>query len=118
MSFTHEQVVCVRHITTDAEQLHEVVELAVDVAAHGHGTAHGLHVGLLDEQQLHHLAHLFQLQLTQQFAVAQVLNPLVEAATATAAAAARGLELLQRHVVHARHVSVSLCAAASLSGRQ
>ena len=34
MSFTHEQVVCVRHITTDAEQLHEVVELAVDVTAY------------------------------------------------------------------------------------
>ena len=114
----HENVVRVPNVAAAAKELQQVEELAVDVAAHGHGTAHGLHVGLLDEQQLHHLAHLFQLQLTQQFAVAQVLNPLVEAATATAAAAARGLELLQRHVVHARHVSVSLCAAASLSGRQ
>ena len=31
---THEQVVCVGHVAADAEQLHEVVELAVDVAAY------------------------------------------------------------------------------------
>lgn len=31
---THEEVVCVRNVTADTEELHQVVELAVDVAAY------------------------------------------------------------------------------------
>ena len=34
-------------------RLHEVVELAVDVAAHHHGAVDRLHIGLLDENLLH-----------------------------------------------------------------
>lgn len=31
---THEQVICVWNIAADAEELHQVVELAVDIAAY------------------------------------------------------------------------------------
>ncbi|GMF27424.1 unnamed protein product [Phytophthora fragariaefolia] len=98
LSTHHEDVVGVLDVSAAAEELQQVEELAVDVAADRHGAAHGLHVGLLNEQQLDHLAHLLELQLAQHFAVAQVLDPLVGAA-----AAARELGLLQRHVAHARH---------------
>ncbi len=43
----HEQVVGVGRVAADAEQLHEVVELAVDVATHCDRRTHGLHVRLL-----------------------------------------------------------------------
>lgn len=45
----HEQEVGVRRFAADAEQLHQVVELAVHVAAHGDRALDGLHIGLLDE---------------------------------------------------------------------
>ena len=41
----HEQVVGVRRVAADFEQLHEIVELAVHVAAHRHRTLDLLHVG-------------------------------------------------------------------------
>jgi hypothetical protein len=31
---THEEIVCVRDVTADAEQLHQIVELAMDIAAY------------------------------------------------------------------------------------
>ena len=40
-------------MTPGGEELHQVVELAVDVAAHRHGAVDRLHVGLLDEDLLH-----------------------------------------------------------------
>ena len=40
----HEQIVSIRTAPTNLEQLHEVVELAVDVAADGHWAFYGLHV--------------------------------------------------------------------------
>jgi len=43
----HEQVVGVGRLSADLEQLHEVVELAVDVAANCHRTLHFLNVRLL-----------------------------------------------------------------------
>lgn len=42
----HEQIVCVGQVSTDAEQLDQIVKLAVDVAANCDWAAHGLHVGL------------------------------------------------------------------------
>lgn len=48
----HEQVVGVGRAAPDAEQLHQVVELPVDIPAHGHGTFHLLHVRLLREDLL------------------------------------------------------------------
>lgn len=43
----HEEVVCVRALAADTKQLHQVVELAVDVAAHCHRALDDLHVRLL-----------------------------------------------------------------------
>ena len=40
----HEQVVCVGRLTTDLEELKQIVELAVDIAADSHRHAHLLHV--------------------------------------------------------------------------
>ena len=36
----HEEVICVRRLAADAEKLHKVVELTVDVAAYSHRTFH------------------------------------------------------------------------------
>ena len=44
---THEEVVSVRGLSSDLEQLAQVVELSVDVTADGHGGAHLLHVRLV-----------------------------------------------------------------------
>lgn len=41
---THEQVVRLRHVPANAEQLHQVVELAMDVAADGDGGVYDLDV--------------------------------------------------------------------------
>ena len=38
---THEEIVCVRDVSANAEKLHEVVELAVDVAAYLFGQSVG-----------------------------------------------------------------------------
>jgi len=46
---SHEEVVGVGGLTTDFEQLAQVVELTVDVTANGDGGAHLLHVGLVDK---------------------------------------------------------------------
>lgn len=46
----HEEVVCVGDVTADAEQLHEVVELAVDVAAYGDGGVDLHDVAFLDQE--------------------------------------------------------------------
>jgi hypothetical protein len=45
-------VVGVRRFPADAEELDEVVELAVDVTTHSDGATHGLYVPLLDEDRL------------------------------------------------------------------
>lgn len=46
---THEQVVCVRGLSADAEQLEQVVKLAVQVAHQSDWRPNRLHVGLRDE---------------------------------------------------------------------
>jgi len=46
---SHEEVVGVRGLATNLEQFSQVVELAVDVTADGHGGAHLLHVGLINK---------------------------------------------------------------------
>jgi len=48
----HEQVVGVRGLSAYPEQLHQVVELTVDISAHCHGTFHLLHIRLLGEDLL------------------------------------------------------------------
>lgn len=48
----HEQIVGVRRAPADAEQLHQIVELAVDVPADCHRAFHLLHVGLFSQDLL------------------------------------------------------------------
>ena len=43
----HEEIIGIGSIAADPKELEEVVELAVDVAAHGDGTLHRLHVPFL-----------------------------------------------------------------------
>ena len=40
----HEEVVCIGGIAAYTKELLEIVELAVDIAAYGHGTPYGLHI--------------------------------------------------------------------------
>jgi hypothetical protein len=87
---THEQVVRVRDITADAEQLHEVVELAVDVAADCHGRIDADDVALLDQQLARLVAQLAHLVLGDGPARAQLLDRLVEVAAACAHGAGGG----------------------------
>ena len=44
-----EEVIGLRRIAANLEELHEVVELAVNVTADGNRHAHGLHTGLFSE---------------------------------------------------------------------
>eukprot|EP01136_Pigoraptor_vietnamica_P039277 Opistho-1_new@9865 len=74
----HEEIVCVGRLAANAEQLHQVVELAVDIAAHRHGASHGLHIRLLLENFARLLAQLLDLGLGQLLAVVQLLNPSIE----------------------------------------
>lgn len=44
---SHEEVVGIRRLASNSEQLDEVIPLAMDVAAHRHWAAHALHVRLI-----------------------------------------------------------------------
>lgn len=46
---THEEVVCLRGFTTNAEQLKKIMELTVDITTNGHGTRNILDIVLLRE---------------------------------------------------------------------
>jgi len=95
---THEQVVGVRDVAADAEELHEVVELAVDVAAYlgvhvissrgrergegavggssayRHGRVDANHVALFDQQLARLVAQLAHLVLGDWPARAELLD--------------------------------------------
>ena len=45
----HEEVVRVRRLAADLEQLHQVVKLTVDIATNRHRTLDLLHIGLLGQ---------------------------------------------------------------------
>lgn len=49
----HENIIRLGHMPPSREELHQVMELPMDVSAHGHRAVHWLHVGLLDEDLLH-----------------------------------------------------------------
>lgn len=54
----HEEVVRVGDVAADAEELHQVVELAVDVAAYCHGRVDGHDVAFFDEELAGFVAEL------------------------------------------------------------
>eukprot|EP00418_Pyrodinium_bahamense_P010375 CAMPEP_0179122682 /NCGR_PEP_ID=MMETSP0796-20121207/57909_1 /TAXON_ID=73915 /ORGANISM="Pyrodinium bahamense, Strain pbaha01" /LENGTH=143 /DNA_ID=CAMNT_0020821307 /DNA_START=559 /DNA_END=990 /DNA_ORIENTATION=+ len=53
-----EEVVRVRWETPDAEELHQVMELSMDVPGYCHGTSHRLHVALSRENLFRKIADL------------------------------------------------------------
>jgi len=73
----HEQVISIWRLATDLEELHEVVELAVDVTTHRHRTLDALHVALLAQDLLGLLTQNLDLVLGQLLALHQLLDPCV-----------------------------------------
>ena len=59
----HEKVICVGNVAADAEEFHQVVELAVDIAAYRDGGVDGDDVAFLDEQFSRFVAELSHLRL-------------------------------------------------------
>lgn len=74
---THENIPSGRNRSTLAEQLEQVVELAVDIAADSDGCGHRLHITLLNQDLFDFGAQLFEVPLTQAFALVQLCEPLV-----------------------------------------
>ena len=58
----HEQVVGVRRLASDPEQLHQVVELSMNVSAHSHRTLHGLDIALFGQDLFCFLTQYFDLK--------------------------------------------------------
>jgi len=75
---THEQVIRIWTLTAYLEQLHEVMELAMDVTADGDGASHFLHIRLLGKNFLRLLAEGLDLTLGQLFAFGQLFDPLIQ----------------------------------------
>ena len=86
----HEYVVGVRDVPARLQQLEEVVELSVDVAADGHRRAHRLHVALLHQQLLDVAAERLQLGLLQRLALLDLRER--DASEATRARSADGID--------------------------
>ena len=61
---THEEIVCVRRLAPNPEQLHEVVELAVHIAADRHRTLDTLNIALHRQNLFRFLAQNLHLQQT------------------------------------------------------
>mmetsp|Transcript_6523 Transcript_6523/g.14256 ORF Transcript_6523/g.14256 Transcript_6523/m.14256 type:complete len:206 (-) Transcript_6523:14-631(-) len=76
----HEQVVRVRRLSSDAEQLHQVVELPVDVTTDGHGAVDRLNILFLDQNVASFVAQLLDLVLGQVLALVELLNPGIQLA--------------------------------------
>lgn len=46
---THEKVVCVGAVSTNAEKLHQVMELTMNITTNSHRTAHRLYIALFNQ---------------------------------------------------------------------
>ena len=76
----HENVARVRALAAVAEELEQVVELPVDVAADRHRALHWLHRALLQHELLHVFAEVLEVVLRQQLALAHRGDPRVQIA--------------------------------------
>ena len=74
----HEEVIGIGSAAADPEELDEIVELAVDVAADGDGALHRLHIPLLDQDRPRLLAQSLHFRLHQRLALHQVLDLAVQ----------------------------------------
>jgi hypothetical protein len=45
----HEDVICTRNMPSSLEKLHQIMKLAMDIAANSHRTVHRLNIGLLHQ---------------------------------------------------------------------
>jgi hypothetical protein len=59
---THEQVVGVGRLSTDAKEFDEIMELTMNIATHRHRTFHRLHIPLLHKDGPRLLTQVFHLQ--------------------------------------------------------
>jgi len=75
---SHEQIVGIRRLASDAEEFHQIVELAVNISAHGDGTIDCLNIGLLHQDFLSLLTEIFDLLFRQRLALSQDLDELVD----------------------------------------
>lgn len=71
----------VGHASSDSEELEEVVELAMNVAAHGDWSPHGLDVRFFHETLLNNLTQSLHISLWQVLASLCLLQPLVGSRT-------------------------------------
>ena len=71
----HEDVARLGHAPALPQQLEQVPELPVDVAADRHGARDGLDVRLLHERRAHALAEELHVRLREVLAVQQLLDP-------------------------------------------
>ena len=76
----HENVARLRAIAAGVEELEQVVKLPVNVATNGDWALHWLHGALLEHEVLHVLAQVLQVELGQQLALLDVLDPPIEVA--------------------------------------
>ena len=74
----HKEVIGVGSVAADAEELEEIVKLAVDVAADGDGALDGLHVPLLHEDRASMVAKRLHLRLLEVLALHQMLDLTVQ----------------------------------------
>jgi hypothetical protein len=71
----HENVAGGGKLASDAKELEQVVELAVNVSANGDGRGDGLDIALLVQQLLHHLTQLLHVLLWQVLAPLYTFQP-------------------------------------------
>ena len=76
--FTEEEVVRFRELPAVLNELEQVVELAVDVAADDDRRAHRLHVALLEEVLLDLLADLAQVSFRKRLTLLEGFKALVD----------------------------------------
>jgi len=65
---THKQIVRFRHLTTNLEELHQVMELTVNVPTNDHRCTHGHNIGFLSKYFLGLFAESLHLSLRKRFA--------------------------------------------------
>mmetsp|Transcript_48829 Transcript_48829/g.156165 ORF Transcript_48829/g.156165 Transcript_48829/m.156165 type:complete len:274 (-) Transcript_48829:2-823(-) len=68
------EVIRVRRETTDAEELHEVMELPVDVSRNGHRAPYRLHIALRRQNLLGMVAKLLDLRFQEGLALGELLD--------------------------------------------
>jgi hypothetical protein len=74
---SHEQVIGLRGLPTDAKKFFQVMELPVNISAYGDWSANNRHVRLLNQNFLCSLAELLDVALTQRLTLHEDFNVLV-----------------------------------------